>query len=431
MALGPSTKATVRDLRRLNRSIVLKRLFQQGPLNRSALAQHTGLSGGTITNVTSALLDEGLVVEAGRQESDGGRPSAMLQVNPAFGVLLGVEVGETRIRVDAFDLGMTVVGSAGLASHPQYQRPDETLQQVGLAVKDLCTKLEADGKRALGVGVAVPGIVAHQAGQLRAHAPNIGWRNVALQPLAEATALPIFADNGAKTLGQAEMWLGAGRGANHAAVTLWGTGVGAAIFTDGALYRGARSSAGEWGHTAIVADGKLCRCGAYGCLEAYVGARALLEEWYRSGPDAPEAGDPDAEDWLDRFIEAGRSRRRASSALQRVARYFGTGIANLVNLFNPEKVVIGGWIGVKLGPVLIDSVRETVSRQALEYTASGVSIEVGELGAEAVALGAALLVVDGLLLDGRSPVERPALRGQPSLARRRPHISGGTPVRAS
>jgi len=417
MAVLASGKATVRDLRRVNRAAVLKQLFQEGPLNRSELAQLTSLSSASITNVTSALLDEGLVLQVGREQSDGGRPRALLQVNPAFGALLGVEVGETRIRVDAFDLGMTLVASANVASHPQYQQPSETLRLVGLTVSELCEKLAAEGRRALGVGVAAPGIVGYQGGELQVHAPNIGWRNVALQPLADQVGLPVFADNGAKALGQAEMWLGAGRGASHAAVALWGTGVGAAIFTDGALYRGATSSAGEWGHTTLVAGGKACRCGAFGCLEAYIGSRALLEEWCRADPGAAQLADPDSEDWLDRFVEAAGAGGKAAEALERVGTYLGTGVANLVNLFNPEKVVLGGWIGVKLGPVVISTVRETVGQQALEYTAGGAAIEIGKLGPEAVALGAALLVVDGLLLGGPALPGQQAARGRPKSLR--------------
>ena len=408
MTLNSGTKATVRDLRRVNRAVVLRRLFEEGPVNRAALSQLTGLSSGSITNVTAELLGEGVVVEVGREESDGGRPRALLQVNPDFGVVIGVEVGETRTRVDAFDLGLSLVGTADVATHPQDREAVATLEQVAVAIEELRAQLAGDGRRLLGVGVAVPGIVGHQGGQLRVHAPNIGWHDIALQPLAQRLGVPLFADNGAKALGQAEMWLGAGRGAGDAAVALWGTGVGAAIFTGGTLYRGATSSAGEWGHTAIVVGGKRCRCGASGCLEAYVGARAMLEEWYRTDRRASPLPDPDSEGWLDQFIEAGRSDDRPAAALEQVATYLGTAVANLVNLFNPELVVLSGWIGVKLGPFVLEKVRATVKSQALEYTSSRVRIEVGQLGGEAVALGASMLVVDGLLLSGRTPPARPS-----------------------
>lgn len=397
-----SGKATVRDLRRVNRAAVLQALFQEGPLNRPALAQLTRLSSGSITNVTGALLEEGLVFEAGLEDSDGGRPRALLRVNPDFGAVVGVELGETRVRVDAFDLAMEVVSAANVEAHPQHHEPAMILGRVVDTVDKMRQRLARDGRRLLGVGIAVPGIVGHHDGGPRVHAPNIGWRDVPLGPVAERLGLPVFADNGAKAFGQAEMWLGAGKGSRNAVVVLWGTGVGAAIFTNGAVYRGATSSAGEWGHTAIVAGGKPCRCGAAGCIEAYVGGRALLAEWYRTDPAAVPLPDPDSEDWLDHFIGAARSNLLSAAALDSVAMSFGVGVANLVNLFNPEKVIIGGWVGTKLAPVLLEKVRQTVDRQALEYTASRVSIEVGQFGEDAVALGASMLVVDELLSTGGS-----------------------------
>jgi predicted NBD/HSP70 family sugar kinase len=233
------------------------------------------------------------------------------------------------------------------------------------------------------------------------YAPNIGWRDVPLEEMVrERVGLPVFVDNGAKALGQAEMWLGVGRGASHAIVTLWGTGVGAAIFTNGAIYRGVASSAGEWGHTSIVAGGRQCRCGGAGCIEAYIGAGALLEEWYRTDPDAFVLQDPDSEQWIDRFLEAAETHPPARVALDQAATYFGVGAANLANLFNPEKIIVGGWLGLKLGPALLPKIREAVRAQALEYTASRVSVEVGRLGSDAVALGASTLVVDALLSSG-------------------------------
>ncbi len=394
----------MRDLRRVNRGAVLRRLFLEGPLNRVALAQLTGLSSGSVTNVTSALLEEGLIAEVGLEESDGGRPRVLLQVNPEFGGIVGVEVGETCIRVEAFDMRMRVAGMADVNLHPQHHDADVVIEQINVAIEKLQAQFNAEGRRLIGVGVALPGIVAHHDGEARVHAPNIGWRDVPLEKLMrERTGLPVFADNGAKALGQAEMWLGAGRASSNVVVALWGTGVGAAIFTDGTLYRGSASSAGEWGHTSVMVGGKRCRCGGSGCLEAYIGAGALLEEWHRTDSDAVPPSDPDSEDWFDRFLAAARANKAAQGALEQAALYFGTGVADLVNLFNPEKIIIGGWIGLKLGPGLLGQIRETVRRQALEYTASRVSIEMGQLGAEAVALGACTMVVDELLTNGGVP----------------------------
>jgi len=398
------SRATVRDLRRVNRGAVLRRLFLQGSLNRVTLAQMTGLSSGSVTNVTAALLEEGVIAEVGLEESDGGRPRVLLQVNPDFGVAIGVEVGETCIRVEAFDMLMRALATSDVALHPQHHEPAVAVEEIIVAIEKLQAKFASEGRRVLGVGVAVPGIVAHRDGEAHVHAPNIGWRDVPLERLVRRrVGLPVFADNGAKALGQAEMWLGAGRGASHAIVALWGTGVGAAIFTNGTIYRGSDSSAGEWGHTSIVVGGKRCRCGGAGCIEAYIGAGALLEEWQRTAPAGSPAPDPDSEAWVDELLAAAGSSPAVAEALERATNYFGVGVANLINLFNPEKIIVGGWVGLKIGPTVLAKVREAVQDQALEYTNSRVSIEVGMLGADAVALGASTLVVDELLSNGGTP----------------------------
>jgi predicted NBD/HSP70 family sugar kinase len=396
-------RATVRDLRRVNRAAVLRRLFLAGPLNRIDLARLTGLSSGSITNVTAALLEEKLIVEVGLEESDGGRPRVLLQVNPEFGAVIGVDVGETGIRIEGFDLQMREVGGVAVPVHPQHHPPEFVIDQIADAVGQLKGRLLAQGRRVLGAGIAVPGIVEHD-GDALVHAPNIGWSDVPLERLArERLGLPVLADNGAKTLGQAEMWRGAGRGSQHAVVTLWGTGVGAAIFTDGTLYRGVTSSAGEWGHASVVVDGKRCRCGADGCLEAYIGAAALLAQWQGADANAPVPQDPDAEDWADQLLDAAPSNPAARAVLDSAANYFGVAAANLANLFNPERIVVGGWLGIKLGPRLLDRIREVVEKQALAYPARDVSVELGQLGPDAVALGASTLVVERLLASGGAP----------------------------
>jgi predicted NBD/HSP70 family sugar kinase len=410
-------RATVRDLRRVNRSVVLRPLFLEGPLNRVVLAELTGLSSASVTNVIGDLLDEDLVVEVGTQESDGGRPRVQLRVNPDFGAVIGVDVGETGIRVEGFDLSMTEIAGAAVDAHPKEHDARTVVEHVAAAVDELRAQFERDGRRILGVGVGVPGVVEHDR-DVHVHAPSIGWRGVPLAQLLRARLdLPFFVENGAKTLGQAEMWLGAGRGARHAVVTLWGTGVGAAIFADGALFRGAASSAGEWGHTTVAVGGKNCRCGAAGCLEAYIGAEALLREWERADHAISLPDEFEQVEWIDRLVEASASSDAAAMVLDRTATYFGTAAANLVNLFNPERVIVGGWVGLKLGPVLLPKIRAVLAGQALDYAAAHVSVELGRLGTDAVALGASTLVVEELLaLGGRPPELRAASQRRATLS---------------
>jgi len=404
-------RATVRDLRRGNRAAVLRPLFLEGPLNRVVLAQLTGLSSASVTNVIGDLLDEELVVEVGTEESDGGRPRVRLSVNPDFGAVIGVDVGETGIKVEGFDLSMTEIAGAAVDAHPKEHDAGTVVEYVAAAVNELQSQIERSGRRVLGVGVGVPGVVEHDR-DVHVHAPSIGWDAVPLSRLLLRARidLPLFIENGAKTLGQAEMWLGAGRGARHAVVMLWGTGVGAAMFADAVLFRGAASSAGEWGHTNAVVGGKRCRCGASGCLEAYIGAEALVREWASADDLIAVPDEFDQVEWIDRLIAAAPTSDAAAAVLDRTAVYVGTSAANLVNLFNPERVILGGWVGLKLGPLLLPKIREVVAAQALDYAAARVSVVLGQLGTDAVALGASTLVVEELLVGGGQPPQQPAVR---------------------
>jgi predicted NBD/HSP70 family sugar kinase len=261
----------------------------------------------------------------------------------------------------------------------------------------------------LGIGVGVPGVVVHDEEEYIS-APSLGWEKLPLLQLLEpALPAPVMLDNGAKTMGRAEMWFGGGRDARDVAVVLLGTGVGAAFFNDGSLYRGATSSAGEWGHTCIVVGGRRCRCGAEGCLEAYVGAGAILERWTQRSRRVVLSS-TDERQRLQELLVVAQSSQSAAAVLDETARYLGAGLGNLVNLFNPERIVIGGWVGHLLGPQLLESIRQAAAAQALRYPFSHVEIDIGRLGPDAVALGAATLVVERFLASGGRPravVSRP------------------------
>src|SRR5262249_14701496 len=203
------------------------------------------------------------------------------------------DVGETGVKVELFDLAMTRLSTV---EHPLPSIPPDTVvAQVASGLTEVMLHADVDPHRVLGVGVGVPGTV-EQGRTVLVHAPTIGWDGVPLERMLRAagTELPLFFDNGAKTQGQAELWFGAGRGARHAVIALIGSGVGAAVITHGTTYRGATSSAGEWGHTTIAYGGRLCRCGSRGCLEAYVGAEGILRRYPqgRAGPAVPGTPTP-------------------------------------------------------------------------------------------------------------------------------------------
>ena len=392
-------RTTVRDMRRSNRSVILTSIYRDGPLSRYELGHQTSLSAASVSNLVGELLDEGLVEEAGSVESDGGRPRVLLRVSPTFGYVVGAEVGETRVRVELFDLAMTVLATVVYPIDTPKPAPALVVKYVMQGLDAVIKEAGVSSALILGLGVAVSGVVEGPADAV-VHAQTLGWEAVPLGAMLSAgTDIPIQVDNGANTLGQAEMWFGAGRGATHAVVALVGSGVGAALVTGGASYRGARSSAGEWGHTTIMYGGRQCRCGAQGCLEAYVGAEGVLDRFQLANDGRPAKGDDEEAAFIGLLNSAGTS-DVAAKVVEDTIGYLGAGFANLVNLFNPERIVLGGWSGLLLGERYLPELREAAGRHALRQPYAQVSIELCELGRDAVAMGAATLPVLRLLREG-------------------------------
>ncbi|MBU2666490.1 ROK family protein [Actinoplanes bogorensis] len=383
-------RTTVRDVRRANRSSLLTDLFHGGLQSRQQLATSTALSQASVSNLIGEMIEEGLVQEAGLVGSDGGRPRVLLRVNPGFRYVVGADVGETRVLVELYDLEMSRLAVARLEhdDHPERVAGrvltglDQVIEQAGVAAADV-----------LGFGVGVPGVVDADG---VVDAQPTGWDTVPLGAMLRAgTDVPIFVENGAKTHGQAEMWFGAGRGARHAVIVMIGTGVGAAVVMDGrSYYRGANSNAGEWGHTTLIYDGDECRCGARGCLEAYVGAERIGRRL------AGAVGEAYEETLLPRYLKRDDLPDAALEVFEQTAGYLGAGLGDLINLFSPERIVLGGDTGSIFGARFLPEIRQAAARHALRRPYAQTSITLCELGTDAVAMGAATLPIAQLLAEG-------------------------------
>ncbi|WP_369264553.1 ROK family protein [Streptomyces sp. R35] len=433
---------TVRDLRRGNRTAVLQRLYFDGPMSRYELGPATGLSSGSISNVVAELVADGLVEEAGSVDSDGGRPRTLLRVVPGSGHMIGVDVGETRVRVELFDLTLTELArterplerqgyEADRPLKPQEYDVDVIVGHIRDGIAEVLAETGIAPERLLGVGIGVPGIVARtpERGAV-VHGQTIGWDAVPLESLLRSTCelpdtVPYFADNGARTLGQAEMWFGAGRGARNAVVVLFGSGVGACLVTE--EVENGRSV--EWGHLTVRVRGRRCRCGALGCLEAYAGAEALLDRWREAGGRPPEGTDEETAltAMLAAAYPAGDTEPDpvALAVLEETAEYLGAGLSDLINLFQPERILIGGWAGLQLGTRFLPAVRRYAASYALRYPAERVSIDLGRLGPDAVTVGAAILPLADFFARGGRRAE-PVSEGPPpawraALEERAPH----------
>jgi len=415
-----ATKASVKDVRRTNRALLLRHLLFERETSRSSAGEATALSAATVTNLVTELIVEGTVLEQGFLDSPGGRRRTILGLDPQAAIFFGADVGENRITVEVFNLRLSRLGSRVHDFSGRRIDPQRVVKVLADAVASLLSEIESASERAhkegdsagamrrprvLGLGLGVPGIVEYPAPlaggggseEPLVHAKVLGWDSITFAGLADRLGFPVFLDNGAKTTTQAEAWYGSARGVEHAIVVLIGDGAGAGIITNGRLYRGSSSSAGEWGHTKISLDGIRCRCGSRGCVETFVGASAVLERW-RGREDAWVGREPEGVDALFSAHRDGDA--DAASALRDLVDHLGLALANLVNLYNPQKIVVGGWFGDRIAEAFLEDLRASVRRYSLEQPGREVVLERSRLGQNAAALGAATLPLDRFIESG-------------------------------
>ncbi|TDO51710.1 putative NBD/HSP70 family sugar kinase [Kribbella sp. VKM Ac-2527] len=383
---------TVNSLRQRNRASALQFILRQREATRADVARHCGLSVASATNMVNDLMADGLVVESGTVASRGGRPITVIAPNSDGAYAIGADVGERGVAVELFDLGLQVVDREFRGGR-QEESPEDIEQDLRDAIGALRARNAERWGRVLGVGLGLPGVVETSAdGEQTLYAQSLGW---APRPIPGATkdGLPVFGENGAKTLARAEMWFGAARDIEHAAVALLGRGVGLAIVNEGKLFRGAFGSATEWGHTKIRYGGEPCRCGDRGCLEAYVGADALLAAWRRTGGAFEGSG------WqaIGALCEAAETDDAAARVLGDGIEALGAALGSIVNLANPQRIVVGGWVGLRLMERHGQAITEAIRRNCLIRAGEQFDLVAATFGGDTVALGSALMPIEALI----------------------------------
>ncbi|HLF79217.1 MAG TPA: ROK family protein [Dehalococcoidia bacterium] len=313
------------------------------------------------------------------------------------GFIGGIDLGGTKILSLCIDEELATVGQ-DLRATEAGRGPNAVIETMAASF------LAAAGGRTLrAVGVSAPG-PSNPAVGLVTSPPNLpGWRDVPLAALLSARlGLPCWIENDANAAALAEHRLGAGRGSRHMILVTLGTGIGGGLILDGRLYHGASGAAGEIGHMQLVPGGPSCGCGRSGCLEALASGIALAREATALAVAEPvglvaslarqENVEPDAR-ILDQAADAGDL--AADAIIRQAGRYLGAGLTNLVDVFNPEVIVIGGSLR-KLGQRYLGTAYEVVEREAFRQSKSDVRFVEATLGDEAPAVGAALVALDRL-----------------------------------
>ena len=432
------TGRSIGNIKTHNLRAVLLTLLHGGPTSRVHIAQLTGLSSTTITNLVAELLEQGIVAETGKEGAaegrngngrpGAGRPATLVSIVPAARYAVGIHIGVDTLRVGVTDL-FGALRAYRVIAHSTDLPAADLLADAARLVEETTAAAGLTREQLLGVGVGASGLVDLGTG-VNVLAPNLGWRNVPLRAtLAGHLGLPVFVDNNVRAMALAEAMFGAGRGVNTLAFVYGRVGVGAGFTVGGQVYRGSRAGAGEIGHTTMIpAGGAPCRCGNTGCLETLVSEQEIIRQAHVLAARAPDSilaaeltkderrttdagqrstlngqwsavsrqppADVTPDTPIERIFAAARAGYRDTVAmLDERAFYIGTALANVVNLINPEMIILGGLFAAG-ADLMLSRIEETMRRRSFAGLGDAVLLRVTTFGRAVGVIGAAALALD-------------------------------------
>jgi len=391
-------------VRKINTVIVLETLRKLAPISRAKLAKATGLNRSTISSIIQSLADIKFVRETELQLDQIGRPGMLLTLNPEGGFTIGLEINVDYVSAILADFN-------GQLRRKLYRSVNTKMPQHEIlmtAVRMATTLVELGQEQKLpfmGMGIGLPGVTDSKAGKL-VFAPNLGWRNLDIgQLFFKEFNVPILVENEANCAALGEYRYGAAKDVRNLIYLSAGVGLGGGILIDGEIFHGSQGFAGEIGHMMIERDGFLCACGKRGCWETYVSPNVVIENvrksleqgvvssltpllqrsqyalTFRQILDAAEQGDG-----------------LALAALTQLGQDLASGLGNLVNIFNPAMIVIGGAL-TQAGHLLIPAIQKQLSGQVLAAEHTLVQLLPSQLGVDACVHGAVALVLDAVMRD--------------------------------
>lgn len=379
------------------RQQVVSLIRSAGQIARIDIASATGVSPATVTAITQAMIQAGLIEEVapepGRPASGRGRPRVSLKLRGDAHLVAGVIVSFRMLRAVMIDFEGTTVGEHEHALSEPMVSPDALAREIRALLIGATAKLGRRIEDISGLGVGLAGTIDAIEGFVH-WSPSLTTRNVQLRDILEnALPMPVFVDNDANLVAKAEQLFGDAQGVADFIVVTIEQGVGMGIVIDGEVFRGARGCGAEFGHTKVHLDGALCRCGQRGCLEAYVADYALLRE---ADVSLPRAVGKTSRDRLDMLFDAAAAGDpTARSIVRRAARMFAMGLANLINIFDPKLLILSGE-RMSHDFLYSDDVMTEIRDSVVQVDAPPPEVKIHKWGDQMWARGAAAFAMEGV-----------------------------------
>ena len=341
----------------------------------------------TVSNIVKELSASGVLHT--EIASRSGRRAIEVTLARQLGLVAGLHFSSRHLRIAISDIGRTVVAENHVPLALEH-RHDSELNRAALLLTDMVDSVNASMSDILAVGVALPAPIDARTGMVSTPGLLRGWEGISVaEALSNRIQRPVFVDNEANLGVLAEYRSGAARGARGAAYVRVGHSISAGLLVDGVVFRGVTGKAGQIGHVTIDENGAICRCGSRGCLDTLAGGPALLELF---------RDDPGMQRIRDLLLRAESGDASARRVIADAGRHIGIAAASLCNLFDPERLVIGGELA-QAGEILLAPLRHALERSALQGLGGFPEVVQGELGDRAELLGCLALAIDHVGVD--------------------------------
>jgi predicted NBD/HSP70 family sugar kinase len=392
-----------------SRALVVDLIRSAGPISRVELTTATGLTQPAISLIVRKLLDDEVIVEAGTVPSTGGKPRRLLDINRRARHGVGIQLGFESVTLVATDTNGGVVARERLPGVGD-DEPSGVIRRLSDSMRTFMTAADIPSASVQGVAVVLPGPMRTDPGTV-IEAPTLPhWRDVALRSAFEAALhMPVLVDNDASAAALGEFWSrGVSRYSAFACVYI-GSGIGAGVVVDGALFRGSSSNAAELGHITVDLAGPECFCGNVGCLEVMAAprvmvARALTSEVLTRSLDLDEKATV-AQNWEILSRAAVEGHTEARPLITQSARAVAGAVLTLTNLFDLDEIVLSGPGVATAGSIFVREVRSALGR-AFARKAHPTAVELSINPTDSAAIGAAALTLQGQLAPGHGPALR-------------------------
>lgn len=371
-------------LKRINRNIIIKLIIKHGVISRSELSRITKLALPSVMRIVEGLMSENLVKEVGKGDSTGGRKPGLITLNQEALYIIGVEIAIKTTMV-LTDLGGSIIDKW---ESPQmaYVSPEEMLEKINENIERLIEKHKIHRERLAGIGIGTPGSNFKHIKDIE-NSILKGWEKIDVKAWFESkTDLPVFIDNVARTRTLSELWFGIGKSIKSFVYVFVDQGVGCGIVSNNTIHEGFRSVAGEFGHSIIEYHGRECYCGNQGCIEMYVSAGAITNEVVKI------LGVSDGTFKFKNVIEL-ETEPKVQKVLTDSGKILAAGVANLINIFNPQVIVLGGIVPTE-SRYFTESVIQAIDANVFSNNAMNTPVFISDIDQDRICIGSVALVIN-------------------------------------